>query len=152
MSLRKVWYLIVLQTISLPPCVPHTLNMYRYQLKICMCVCVTHSPFSYSCWNCSFTRLTHLEQALSPQIACKGSSKISQQKTHKKLCPDWARRGGVKRLEFKNSVFSATSVITEQVSSAPTACSVCHLDGPRRVKPFKPFLYLCLNNAYFIIH
>ena len=146
MPLRKVWCLIVSHTIPLPPCVPHRLNMYRYQLKICiMCGCVTHSPFSYSCWNCSFTRLTHLEQALSPQIACQGSSKISQQKTHKKLCvcgPDWARRGGVKRLVFKNSVFSATSVITEQVSSALTSCSVCHLNGQKRISHSKRCLYL----------
>ena len=137
MPLRKVWCLIVLQTISLPPCVSHRLNMYRYQLKICiMCACATHSPFSYSWWNCSFTRLTQLEQALSPQIACKGSSKISQQKTHEKFCacgPGWARHGGVKRLEFKNSAFSATSVITEQVSSALTSCSVCHLKGQKRI-------------------
>ena len=93
-------------------------------------MCKALSILAYSCWNCCFTRLTQLEQALSPQIACKGSSKISQQKTHEKFCacgPDWARHGGVKRLEFKNSDFSATSVITEQVSSALTACSVRHL-------------------------
>ena len=88
--------------------------------------CVTnHSPFSYICWHLSLTRATQLEQARSPQLACKGSSKISQQNTHKKLWvwgPD-GKRGGVNRLVFKNSALSANSVMTEQISSALTAFS-----------------------------
>ena len=70
-------------------------------------------------------KATQLEQARSPQVACEGFSKISEQNTHIKLwdCCPGGRQGGGNRLAFRNSVLS-NSVMTEQVSSALAAFTV----------------------------
>ena len=89
---------------------------------------VPYRVISHSCWSLSFTKVTQLAQDRSPQLACRGTSKISQQNTHRKLwCPE-RRRGGGNRLALKNSVLSANSVMTEHVSSAVTARGGRHHD------------------------
>ena len=109
------------------PLPPHT-NHHHYYTHTEQQSQGPYRVISYSCWRFSFTKVTQLAQARSPQLACKGSSKTSQQNTHRKLwCPE-RRHGGGNRLALKNSVLSANSVMTEQVSSAVTARGGRHHD------------------------
>ena len=110
-----------------PP--PHThTNHHHYYTHMEKQSQVPYRVISHSCWSLSFTKVTQLAQDRSPQLACRGTSKISQQNTHRKLwCPE-RRRGGGNRLALKNSVLSANSVMTEHVSSAVTARGGRHHD------------------------
>ena len=124
-----------------PP--PTHTNHHHYYTHMEQQSQVPYRVISHSCWSLSFTKVTQLAQDRSPQLACRGTSKISQQNTHRKLwCPE-RRRGGGNRLALKNSVLSANSVMTEHVSSAVTARGGRHHDRCGSKNGHQPIWSVC---------